>query len=182
MKSNKKLMIIVAIIIVIALGVFLLVKNIQKDQESTESTMNEIKNTNQNFENSILVYNQNREELSNYLDSYYEEKFLEDYDKIIASLENQDNVISEIQKEVEVLDTNCKGKLFKEAAVNQICSNYLEYYEKIVNVYWSDIHNVNEMINLYNDGNERQLNSFQSNFVWDYIDYNEDGVYLEKED
>ena len=178
-KKNYFVPMIVGVIIVVIM-IILFIRNLQKDSKESEIIMEQIKTTYQELEENIQEYNQKRDGILGLLTTYYEEKFKNDYGNIISSLYDQERIVESISKNVVKLDDSCQGKLFKEQEVNNICSNYQEYYEQIVNIYMNDQNQVNKMIETYNETATEHLEKFSSLQVTDYIDYNKDGKYLEK--
>ena len=107
---------------------------------------------------------------------------VEYYDGFITFLSDEEKLLKDIYGEVEKLDDFCLDRLFKDSEVNNICGNYKGYYETVYNVYVNDINRVNEIINSYNQEYNENLEVYSSRLGSDYIDYNGDGVFLERED
>ena len=91
-------------------------------------------------------------------------------------------VPNEIPIAEHLLKTSTEIGTTKEVEVNNICNDYKEYYETIVNVYFNDINKVNGFIDSYNSEYSKNLERYNSDLVTDYIDYNKDGKYLERVD
>ena len=70
----------------------------------------------------------------------------------------------------------------KQKEINDICASYSEYYETVVNIYINDCKQFNTMIKAYNNTENTPLEEYQSVEINDYVDYNQDGNYLEKRD
>ena len=85
-----------------------------------------------------------------------------------------------INKKVNKLDNLCLNRLFKDGVVNNICSNYKVYYETLNNIYVNDVNDVNNIIVSYNSEYDRGLEVYSVDR--EYIDYNKDGVFLERDD
>ena len=108
----------------------------------------------------------------------YIEKLNEKYEIIINNLKEEENIIKEIEKKVKKLDTSCHNT-FNNKDVNKICNNYKKYYETIINIFVNDVKDVNDIVKKYNENNTDKLEEYQTNY--NYIDYNKDGKYLERE-
>ena len=59
---------------------------------------------------------------------------------------------------------------------------YQENYETAVNIFLNDQNQVNILIKTYNETSTSPLEEFQSKKITEYIDYNQDGNYLEREE
>lgn len=182
---KKKIIVIVImiiIVIIIAIGINTFIKNIKEDNKKTTERMNLIKEEYHNLEENIKKYNETRISLTNKLQEIYTDNLTQDYEKIKKIFQEQEQNIKENQKYVKILDNNCKIQVFSEKKVNTICSNYQQYYEQLVNVYWNDLMNFNKIIKNYNTISQIKLEEYISSQVTGYIDYNQDGEYLEKRD
>ena len=184
MKSKNKRILIAIIAIAIILGsiIIIFIKNIKEDNNELNNLMEKITISNNRLEDNIEAYNQNREKLSSLLDNYYLEMLSNDYDQYINILKEQQNIITSIYANIEELATNCQDKLFSKPEIINICNNYEIYYETVVNIYINDEKQINNMIENYNQDTATPLDKYNSTNLTDYIDYNKDGKYLERED
>lgn len=183
-KNIKKILFIIIPIIIIAIiiAIIILINNIKKETNELNDKMNQITNSYQLLETNSNIYNNNRKTLSESLNNSYIENLEKDYDKYINILKEQENTIETIHTSIDDISDNCEDRLFSRKEVNNICSTYKEYYEIVVNVFIKDQAQVNKMINKYNEDATNKLNEYKSNKLIDYIDYNQDGIYLERED
>ena len=83
---------------------------------------------------------------------------------------------------IKTLDKNCQKRIFSEKEVNTICKTYQKNYETAVNIFLNDQNQVNILIKTYNETSTSPLEEFQSKKITEYIDYNQDGNYLEREE
>lgn len=84
----KKRWIIGGILLVVFGGcAFFCWKNVQKSREGLKKREGEIENTYQEFTQNISSYNEKKKEITGYLESYYEEKFKEEYASIYTLYE-----------------------------------------------------------------------------------------------
>ncbi|MBQ8681440.1 MAG: hypothetical protein IJ509_00810 [Bacilli bacterium] len=181
-KKQKILIIIITIIVIIAAIITIVIKNINEENNKLNTIMKEITITYNLLENNINTYNNNRTNLSNLLDTYYTDNLSNDYNQYISILSEQEDTINAIYTNVEDLSKNCKDRLFSKKEINNICTSYEEYYETVVNIYLNDQLQINEMIKIYNASSTSPLEEYHSTTLTDYIDYNHDGNYIERED
>lgn len=179
-KRHIIIIITIMIIIIVILGIIKFIKNFQNDANKSQVIMNEITEYYSKLEENILEYNKNRETLNDKTSSYYQESFNTDYLNIINNLKEYDQTISKIKTNIEIINKDCGNNIFSNANVNNICNTYQETYEKIINVYMNDVNNFNNLVDLYNKETSSDLMKFTSNYITDYIDYNNDGKYEEK--
>lgn len=180
--NNKIIYIIIVALLLSLMALTMLLKNIKKDSEKNNNTMQEIKTTYQQLETNISTYNEIRNTLVTNLENYYTKNLTIDYPKFIDYLTKEENIVIEIKTNIDQLEQNCKDRIFKEKEVNTICNTYKEYYEKVVNIFINDQKQINYIINTYNETEKQSLEVFQPTQIKDYIDYNKDGKYLERED
>ena len=82
-------------------------------------------------------------------------------------MKNIDNYISNI-------NFRCKGT-YNDSKINKLCDTYKGVYEKLVNLYISDIDNYNNFITEYNKNKNESLELIDKVHD-DYIDYDNDGL------
>lgn len=183
MKNKIKIRYIIAgiLVLVVLIAIIIFIKGIKADTKANQNSMAEIKTSYQLLEDNISTYNETRNTLATSIENYYTENLATDYSKYIAILTQEEDTIKAIKTNIDKLEKNCKDRIFSEKEVNNICSNYKEYYEKVVNIFINDKNQVNNMINIYNETANQPLEEFRPTQNQDYIDYNEDGEYLERE-
>ena len=159
----KKRWIIGGILLVVLGGcAFLGWKSVQKSREGLKKREGEIENTYQEFTQNISSYNEKKKEITGYLESYYEEKFKEEYARIYTLYEEADKIVSGTKEESEELDKNCRDYVSLKSSVNSICSNYASTYQKLLEVYQGDIAAFNEIVSLYNESATDKVKLFSS--------------------
>ena len=159
----KKRWIIGGILLVVLGGcAFLGWKNVQKSREGLKKREGEIENTYQEFTQNISSYNEKKKEITGYLESYYEEKFKEEYARIYTLYEEADKIVSGIKEESEELDKSCRDYVSLKSSVNSICFNYASTYQKLLEVYQGDIAAFNEIVSLYNESATDKVKLFSS--------------------
>ena len=159
----KKRWIIGGILLVVFGGcAFFCWKNVQKSREGLKKREGEIENTYQEFTQNISSYNEKKKEITGYLESYYEEKFKEEYARFYTLYEEADKIVSGTKEESEELDKSCRDYVSLKASVNSICSNYASTYQKLLEVYQGDIAAFNEIVSLYNESATDKVKLFSS--------------------
>ena len=137
-------------------------KNVQNSREGLKKREGEIENTYQEFTQNISSYNEKKKKITGYLESYYEEKFKEEYASIYTLYEEADKIVSGIKDEKGELDKNCRDYVSLKSSVNSICSNYASTYQRLLEVYQGDIAAFNEIVSLYNESAPDKVDSFSS--------------------
>lgn len=174
------MIIISLLLIVIALSIFF--QNIKKDTKQNKDTMKKIQTIYQILEENISTYNETRNNLVTNLENYYTENLEQDYVTFINLLTQEEDTISAIKTNIEELEKNCQDQIFSKKEINTICSSYPEYYEKVVNIFINDKNQFNNIIRIYNKTATKPLEEFYPTQNKDYIDYNKDGKFLEREE
>ena len=179
MNKKKILFIIIGLIILLLVGggIFSIIKN----KDADKLVINDINNNYDKLESDIVSYNGTRSKLIELLDGYFSIYLERDYDKFIDILRDEKDLLDDILEKVDKLDDLCLDRLFKDKDINDICNNYKVYYETVYNVYVNDVNKINEYIVEYNNQNNKNLDPYSSVDI-NYIDYDKDGIYLEKED
>ena len=103
------------------------------------------------------------------MDSYKdkEEEFSELFKDYSKEINNIDNYINNI-------NLRCNG-IYNDSEINKVCNSYKLVYEKVINLYVSDIDNYNKFIEEYNEYKKENIELIEK--VHDYIDYNNDEKY-----
>ncbi len=193
MKNKKKIIIIISVVLIL-LGVisffgYKFYQSIVKDREELNKQVNEILDNYNIFKDNIKNINIKREEIYNsiFKDNYYMEmsnkqddwmKLLDDYEKEVEKLDNDSNNLKE----------NCENVNFINKDVEVSCDSFSSNYEIIINSFVQDIELYNQNIDSYNewvDNNKdkkyNKMDKYISDKYTNYIDYNNDGIYLGKE-
>ncbi len=175
----KKILFITPLITILLIVSAIFINNIAKDNKETKERILTIEKTYQELKQNTEDYNNIRTKLSED-NIYYQNNFLDSYNKIITELNEYDEIINKINNNINIINTNCKGRLYNDKETNNICSKYKKTYEQMINIYLNDIESTNNIIESYNKENDNKLETFKSKYIFDYIDYDKDGIYLEK--
>lgn len=183
-KKTKRVyicLVVLLIIIVFILGVKFMVDSAHKINIDYETNKNILKNNYDNFYAYIADYNEMRSELASIMESaMYYEKFPKLSDALSDFYLEYDQLINQVMISVKNMDKACKRE-YKEEEYNAICESYQLTYEKMINVYIDDINTYNNLIKNYNEWiKEEKYILFTSNYINDYIDYNNDLLYESK--
>ncbi len=182
MRKNKFLLLIgIVILLGIIISITLWIKKLNEDSKESLIIMNEIKEIYQSFEKNIDIYNETRTSLATYLEDSYIEELPKVHSEIISLLSDIEKNLQEDESIIKKLDERCPNKIFQEKEVNNICNSYQIYYEKLVNIYVNDTIKVNKLIGNYNQDRTNPLPEYTPK-IKEYIDYNKDSVYSEREE
>ena len=171
---SKKNVIISIIVIVLLTVIVILTISVNKERKESKNNMEIIRKNYNLLTTSINKYNEIRNkynDLSSVLimDSYKdkEKELSELFNNYTAEIKNIDNYINNIS-------LRCNG-LYNDNEINKVCNSYALVYEKVINLYASDVDNYNEFINEYNEYKNDNIITIEK--IHDYIDYNKDGKY-----
>lgn len=173
MRSKKKIIVIGSIII--SLVVIAIITIIVINKSNTQKRKNNIENAYQNLIKNVERYNNIREDAKLIINEFYYNKIEDEYDNDIKLFNDYSSILEDIKKDINILDNNCKNGIN-----DKVCNGYQKLYEKLVNIYISDINNFNNKLTLYND--EEQTNNkleLYKGIYEEYIDYNKDNKYEE---
>lgn len=182
---KKRILIIIVLCIVLSLIVVGIVFGINKLKESTDKINKEydkdvelLQTNYDNFINYITEFNDSRTELATLMKKamYYED--LPDVsDNLNEFYVTYDSLIGKIVTSVENMNQACKRE-YMEVEYNDMCDSYQITYEKLLNIFYEDVKSYNKLITDYNTWAESdKYQVFESSFVKDYIDYNNDNVF-----
>lgn len=177
----KKKIIIIVILLAISGLAITFIKNFQDNKQVTEKTKIKITSEYKKLEQNINNYNGIRDNIETNLNDYYTEKLTNDYNTYIDLLTKEENTIKQIETNIDNIKNDCQNRIFNEKEVNNICNTYKDYYETVVNIFIKDKNQVNKMITTYNNTTNNTLKEYTSNTYNDFIDYNEDRIYLERD-
>ena len=195
MKNKKKIIIIITVILSILIilgGLVLLVykfyKGIINDRETTENQVNLILDNYKAFKDNIVIINEKREII-------YETIFKNNYYSQMQGKQDEwNNLLKEYEDALIKLDKDSKN--LKKSCINNTlinneviisCDSFNSNYELIINSFVQDIELYNQNIDSYNNwvdsnsGNYIKMDKYESNKFNNYIDYNNDGIFLGKE-
>lgn len=176
MKKKKTSKVIIIIIVAILLAtIIIFTLNLINDQKITKKNMQSIKESYQQLSENIVNYNQIRSSLSEKLNNFMYESYQKEHEEYVDLLTKYNNNIINIDQNIAILDDKCQV-IYKDLSINKICDEYSLIYEKLINLYVSDLNNYNNKIASYNEYKEDKYNLFEL-IHDDYIDYNNDKVY-----
>lgn len=175
--SKKKLIISFSIllIIIIIINIFIVINNKQKDNKNIEI----IKSSYQSLVDEVSNYNDIRSKYIDLTNNFYLDTFKDHYEEYNDLLTKYNEVINYIDTSINKLDNSCY-KLYKDKDINKICRNYKSTYEKLINLYVSDISKYNKFIDEYNAYKNDSVLPFEM-LHQEYIDYNNDQIFEGKD-
>ena len=172
MSSKKKLIIgIISIILVTAITIFVLM--IAKDRKEKKNNMEIIRNNYNLLATSINNYNEIRSKYSEMSTVLIIKSYKDKHEEFVTLLAEYNKEMKNIDNYISNIKMRCTG-IYSDSEINKICSSYKTVYEKVVNLYVSDIDNYNNFITKYNESKNESLEIVEKVHE-DYIDYDGDG-------
>ncbi len=185
---KKKIIITIITILVLALitfGIYKFIINFKKDKELTQEKANEIVNEYNKFNNSVLAFVKERDNIYTLRENTYLEEFSKNTDGWNKLMNTHKQNLENIEKSSKHLKENCTIT-FADPNVNSKCTIFKSTYEAAHNYYISDIKSYNKTVDEYNEWAENngknKLNKIKLTIYKDYIDYDKDGEYFGKEE
>ena len=172
----KKVIILFIMLLLIG-GVSFFVINLKKEQKVLASNMKEIKDSYELLNGNVSSYNSIRDEISIKLASFFYDSYMKEKNSYDDIFTRYNSTVGEIDKNIANIDKYC-DVLYNDSNVNKICGSYKVLYEKLVNIYVSDLNNYNQKISGYNEYKKDNIPLFTM-IHSDYIDYNKDLEYAE---
>ena len=172
---NKKNVIIIIIIILILGFCGLVYGSYTKNQKENEKNIAIIKSAYDSLSGDIKTYNQIRSEYNDMLSNFFLETYKDSHESYQELLTKYNEVVKSIDSSVKKMDQRC-NHLYEDITINNICTNYSIIYEKLINLYVTDLNIYNSNIEAYNEYKKENIEKFAM-IHSDYIDYNNDGIY-----
>lgn len=177
-KTNKfnKITIIIVTSLILVIVVIIFVINIYREKKTSVKNMEIIKNNYSELSTNVTDYNKIRENLSEKLNNFTYENFPKEYEEYNQLLESYNDNIQKIDNNINNINSKCNNNIYNDISVNKICDSYKILYEKIINLYVTDLNNYNNKVTSYNEYMKTDVEIFEL-LHKDYIDYNKDLVY-----
>ena len=178
---KKKLIttsIVLFILIVIVILFINMTKKIKNEQKTNDLNISIITKNYDNFQNSILEYNKNRNDIIDIINNFYYDSISIKDEQNKGVLSNQEDMLDSIKEMVLELDNKC-DRIYKDININNICDRYKGEYEILVNVFINDINSYNNKLSIYNKDMNDNIDLYKTEY--EYIDYNNDNIYEEVE-
>jgi len=180
--KNKKMFVLVGVLVamlVVVTFITIFIINLNKDKEIMDENQNIINFSYNNLKNEVSNYNELRNDVLQFINNFYFNTIADDYSNNVEILNKYNTSLGKITSEVKVLDDKC-NVIYKDKDINTICTNYKTDYETIANLFMNDINNYNNKLSMYNNESEEKFALFKSDYISDYIDYNNDNKYEQK--
>lgn len=181
-QKNKyiKPTIIIGIILMILITIILLITNISKERKTLNNNMEVIKYNYEELSKSVTEYNQIRTDLIEKLNDFTFDTYSNIHNEYTVLLTKYNENIDKIDSYTNNINDKC-NVIYKDKNVNNICNNYKAIYEKLINLYVTDLTNYNNKVANYNEYKESNIELFKL-IHKDYIDYNNDNLYEGKDE
>jgi len=177
MEKKKKLIITgvgVAVIILIG-GISIFVSNIIDGKKEMKKNATYIKENYQDLSKNVDEYNQIRTDYNAMSKDFILDTYKDKHQEYLSLLTKYNETIIKIDENIKNISSKC-DLIYDDNEANKICQSYDTLYEKLVNLYVTDINNHNKIISEYN--NYKSDNLEMITLVHnDYIDYNKDNEY-----
>ena len=188
-KRNRKIayiMILISIFMITAGGISSLIIGLKEDRKQTFMRMDEVNLEYEDYSTMVSIFEEER-------DTMYEKVFNNiTYDNMYTNskyftnkISNYEAMVDEIYKNVNKLDNLCNDVYYPDSSVNSICNNYKVIYEQVNNYFVLDIKSFNKNIDKYNEyikGVDPNLTIEKYKTDKKYIDFDEDGEFVAKDD
>jgi len=185
---KKKIIIVIILTLIAALLIFTIYKFIsgfKEDKKLTIEKSNEIIEEFNKFNESVLTFAKERDNIYTLRENTYLEDFAKNIDGWNKLMETHKQNLENIENNSEKLKENCVVK-FADPNVNSKCTIFKSTYEAANNYYISDIKDYNKTVEEYNEwaekSNKDKLNKIELTIHKDYIDYDKDKEYFGKEE
>ena len=86
-----------------------------------------------------------RRDLSDKLNDFIYDKYPNEHDVYFELINKYNDNIKNIDKSVNNIDSRC-DVIYNDISVNKICDSYEVLYEKLINLYVTDINNYNDWV------------------------------------
>ena len=182
MNKVVKIVIICLVILIAVIGIILGINFISdsanKINEEYENDKKLLQVNYNNFSSYITEYNETRIELGILMEkAMYYEDFPKVSESLVTFYSAYDELINKIIISVKNMDKACKREYMENDYID-MCNSYGLTYEKMINIFISDIEAYNTLINNYNEwAKDDKYQLFTSKYITDYIDYNQDSIY-----
>lgn len=184
---KKKFIITTIIIILISLiifGIYTFINNFKEDKQLTQAKANEIVTEYNKFNESILTFAKERDNIYNLRENTYLEEFAKNTEGWNNLMLTHEKNIENIEKNSKKLKENCTA-IYADPNINSKCTIFKSTYEAAHNYYITDIKSYNKTVQEYNEWssktNNKPLQKIKLTIYKTYIDYDKDGEYFGKE-
>ena len=179
MKRKKELIIGIIVIVILTLISIIIISAIRTSKENKNDTK-VIESSYALLTENIKEYNEIRTKYTGMLGDLFLEDYQDKHDDFVDLLTEYNKNMQRIDLSITNINLKC-NRLYKNSNVNKICKSYKEVYEKVVNLYVSDLNNYNSTVKKYNEYKNEKVSLFE--MIHDeYIDYNKDGNYEGREE
>lgn len=172
---KKFIVIILSIVVIFCMILTIFLIKLKDEQDLARENMTEITSNYQLVSEKVTEYNQLRLTLNDYMKNFYFDTYLANESRYLETLNNYDQVLKDIQNYIQIIESKCTV-IYKDSTVNSICQTYQGLYEKLVNLYVTDITNYNSKIIGYNDYKNSDIELYPMLYQ-EYLDYNKDNIY-----
>lgn len=124
--------------------------SIKRNKVETKTSMNIILDNYKELQNNVSKYNELRLRYEKMLEDFYLNNYKNKHEEYLELFSEYDDIIKSIDNNVDNIANKC-GRLYKDLEVNKVCDNYSKTYDRLIDVYASDVDSHNEKIKEYNE-------------------------------
>lgn len=181
--KNKKLLIMMGSLIglMMIVLIIILISNFNNDKKEMLENEKIISESYERVKEEVINYNKIRKDVSEFINNFYYSTISKEYSNNLDKFKEYDEIVNNITNEIFKIDSRC-NQIYQDKDINNICDNYKNDYETIVNVFVNDMNNYNNKLTNYNNNSNSNLDLFKSSYINDYIDYNNDNIYLKRDE
>ena len=173
MRSKGKLTIGIIVIIVVTI-ILILVLTVSKERKENKNNMEIIRKNYNLLTTSINKYNEIRTKFNEMSSVLLIDSYKNKHEEFVILLDDYNKEMTNIDTFIDNINFRCQ-RTYNDSEIDKICTSYKNIYEKLVNLYVSDIDNYNNFITEYNKNKNESLETI-AKIHDEYIDYNGDGT------
>lgn len=148
---KKALIVVMSIIILtlIGLGIVSVTNSLKKDKEKTKVQKEEINVHYEEFNKYADSFNEIKDKYEEIIENIYYSTVEEEREKLLTTIKNYDDALTNLKKETEELDKRCTI-YYENKDTTQKCKSYRVSFEKAKEVFKKDIALYNKLVEEYN--------------------------------
>ncbi len=164
------------VLIVIATGIFLIYKKIDKDNKEKKQIEEKIISSYTTFNEKKEIINSERKVYLLQIESNMISETLEEYENWINEVNNYTVNLDNVEQASKYLKEKCIGTTYKNQDVKNTCDQFISAYETAINYYVKDIISFNEILKNISSGSKSEFE-----LKYNYTDINKDGKFVGKD-
>ena len=164
------------VLIVIATGIFLIYKKIDKNNKEKKQIEEKIISSYTTFNEKKEIINSERKVYLLQIESNMSSETLEEYENWINEVNNYTVNLDNVEQASKYLKEKCIDTTYKNQDVQIVCDQFISAYETAINYYVKDIISFNETLKNVSNGSKPEFE-----LKYNYTDINKDGKFVGKD-